>query len=585
MIDKSVMKQIIQETLTSIVDNFKNEGLLPAETTTRIMVENTKDKKNGDYATNLAMLLAKPMKMKPIEIANLIVKAIPQNDKITKVEIAGPGFINFFVSKNYLASQIEAILNDQHLGVTLAPSPETIVVDYSSPNVAKEMAVHHIRSTVIGDAVVRIMEFLGHKVIRANHIGDWGTQFGMLIAYLEKKENENATNLELSDLEAFYREAKKCYESDEEFAVKARGYVVKLQSGDEYCLKMWKKLVNITMVQNQEIYNRLNISLTDKDIMGESLYNPMLKPLVEDLINKKLAVKDEGAMVVYLDKFADKDGNPRGVIVQKKDGGFLYTTTDIACTKYRCETLHANRIICFADSRQHEHLVMSWEIAKLAGYVPEGVVLEHGAFGMMLGKDGKPFKTRDGGTVKLKDLLNEAEARAAKLIESRNNDLPDEMKPEVIKTIAMGAVKYADLSKNRTTDYIFDWDNMLTFEGNTAPYLQYAYSRICSIFRKAADCSIGKVQITTDEEESLGQHLIKFNETVNAAANKIAPHIICSYIYDLAGLFMRFYEACPINKSDVPAEIKSSRLALCKATADIIKTGLNLLGINVLERM
>ena len=579
------MKQIIQETLTSIVDNFKNEGLLPAETTTRIMVENTKDKKNGDYATNLAMLLAKPMKMKPIEIANLIVKAIPQNDKITKVEIAGPGFINFFVSKNYLASQIEAILNDQHLGVTLAPSPETIVVDYSSPNVAKEMAVHHIRSTVIGDAVVRIMEFLGHKVIRANHIGDWGTQFGMLIAYLEKRENENATNLELSDLEAFYREAKKCYESDEEFAVKARGYVVKLQSGDEYCLKMWKKLVNITMVQNQEIYNRLNISLTDKDIMGESLYNPMLKPLVEDLINKKLAVKDEGAMVVYLDKFADKDGNPRGVIVQKKDGGFLYTTTDIACTKYRCETLHANRIICFADSRQHEHLVMSWEIAKLAGYVPEGVVLEHGAFGMMLGKDGKPFKTRDGGTVKLKDLLNEAEARAAKLIESRNNDLPDEMKPEVIKTIAMGAVKYADLSKNRTTDYIFDWDNMLTFEGNTAPYLQYAYSRICSIFRKAADCSIGKVQITTDEEESLGQHLIKFNETVNAAANKIAPHIICSYIYDLAGLFMRFYEACPINKSDVPAEIKSSRLALCKATADIIKTGLNLLGINVLERM
>lgn len=579
------MKQIIQETLTSIVDNFKNEGLLPAETTTRIMVENTKDKKNGDYATNLAMLLAKPMKMKPIEIANLIVKAIPQNDKITKVEIAGPGFINFFVSKNYLASQIEAILNDQHLGVTLALSPETIVVDYSSPNVAKEMAVHHIRSTVIGDAVVRIMEFLGHKVIRANHIGDWGTQFGMLIAYLEKKENENATNLELSDLEAFYREAKKCYESDEEFAVKARGYVVKLQSGDEYCLKMWKKLVNITMVQNQEIYNRLNISLTDKDIMGESLYNPMLKPLVEDLINKKLAVKDEGAMVVYLDKFADKDGNPRGVIVQKKDGGFLYTTTDIACTKYRCETLHANRIICFADSRQHEHLVMSWEIAKLAGYVPEGVVLEHGAFGMMLGKDGKPFKTRDGGTVKLKDLLNEAEARAAKLIESRNNDLPDEMKPEVIKTIAMGAVKYADLSKNRTTDYIFDWDNMLTFEGNTAPYLQYAYSRICSIFRKAADCSIGKVQITTDEEESLGQHLIKFNETVNAAANKIAPHIICSYIYDLAGLFMRFYEACPINKSDVPAEIKSSRLALCKATADIIKTGLNLLGINVLERM
>ena len=501
------------------------------------------------------------------------------------MEIAGPGFINFFVSKNYLAAQVEAILSDDHLGVKVTDKPETVVIDYSSPNVAKEMAVHHIRSTVIGDAVVRILEFLGHKVIRANHIGDWGTQFGMLIAYLEKKENENASNLELSDLEAFYREAKKCYESDEEFAVKARGYVVKLQSGDEYCLKMWKKLVNITMVQNQEIYNRLNISLTEKDIMGESLYNPMLKPLVEDLVNKNLAVKDDGAMVVYLKSFADKDGNPRGVIVQKKDGGFLYTTTDIACTKYRCETLGANRIICFADSRQHEHLMMSWEIARLAGYVPEGVVLEHGAFGMMLGKDGKPFKTRDGGTVKLKDLLNEAESRAAELISQRNNDLPDNLKDEVIKTVAMGAVKYADLSKNRTTDYVFDWDNMLTFEGNTAPYLQYAYSRIQSIFKKAGEAKPGKIVITTPEEEALAQQFVKFNEVVNNAANKIAPHIICTYVYELAGLFMRFYEACPINKDEVAEDVKASRLALCKAASSIIKTGLNMLGINVLDRM
>ena len=320
------MKQKIQDILTEIVEQFKKNNLIPQDATVRVMIENTKDKKNGDYATNLAMLLAKPMKKKPQEIASLIVDSIPVTNEITKVEIAGPGFINFFVSKNYLASQVEAILNDEHLGVKTAAKPETVVIDYSSPNVAKEMAVHHIRSTVIGDAVVRILEFLGHKVIRANHIGDWGTQFGMLIAYLEKKENENASNLELSDLEAFYREAKKCYESDEEFAVKARGYVVKLQSGDEYCLKMWKKLVNITMVQNQEIYDRLNISLTENDIMGESLYNPMLKPLVEDLVNKNLAVKDDGAMVVYLKNFADKDGNPRGVIVQKKDGGFLYTT-------------------------------------------------------------------------------------------------------------------------------------------------------------------------------------------------------------------------------------------------------------------
>lgn len=581
----AIMKQKIQDILTEIVEQFKKNNLIPQDATIRVMIENTKDKKNGDYATNLAMLLAKPMKKKPQEIASLIVDSIPVTDEITKVEIAGPGFINFFVSKNYLASQVEAILNDEHLGVKTAAKPETVVIDYSSPNVAKEMAVHHIRSTVIGDAVVRILEFLGHKVIRANHIGDWGTQFGMLIAYLEKKENENASNLELSDLEAFYREAKKCYESDEEFAVKARGYVVKLQSGDEYCLKMWKKLVNITMVQNQEIYDRLNISLTENDIMGESLYNPMLKPLVEDLVNKNLAVKDEGAMVVYLKNFADKDGNPRGVIVQKKDGGFLYTTTDIACTKYRCETLGANRIICFADSRQHEHLMMSWEIARLAGYVPDGVVLEHGAFGMMLGKDGKPFKTRDGGTVKLKDLLNEAETRAAELIAQRNNDLPEDLREQVIKTVAMGAVKYADLSKNRTTDYVFDWDNMLTFEGNTAPYLQYAYSRIQSIFKKAGDAEPGSIVINTPEEEALAQQFVKFNEAVNNAAAKIAPHLICTYVYELAGLFMRFYEACPINKDDVPADIKASRLSLCKAASSILKTGLGMLGINVLDRM
>ena len=430
----------------------------------------------------------------------------------------------------------------------------------------------------------RILEFLGHNVIRANHIGDWGTQFGMLIAYLEKKENENATALELSDLEAFYREAKVCYDSDEEFAEKARSYVVKLQSGDSYCRQMWQKLVKITMEQNQAIYDRLNISLTEKDIMGESLYNPMLKPLVEDLTKKGLAVKDEGAMVVYLKSFADKDGNPRGVIVQKKDGGFLYTTTDIACTKYRCEKFHINRMICFADSRQHEHLLMAWEIARLAGYVPEGVSLEHGAFGMMLGKDGKPFKTRSGGTVKLKDLLDEAIVRATKLFDSRSSDIADEEKENVIKTIAMGAVKYADLSKNRTTDYIFDWDNMLTFEGNTAPYLQYAYSRIQSIFKKT-DLPEGTIKIEHEAEEQLAQKLLKFNEVVNLAAEKAMPHLLCTYLYELSTLFMRFYEACPINKNEIDKEVRMSRLSLCKTTQNIIKQGLSLLGINVLDRM
>ncbi len=578
------MKAHIQEKLTEIVSNLKQENLLDTNANVKIMVENTKDKSHGDYATNLAMLLAKPLKKKPLEIAQIIVEKLSSDDKIDRTEIAGPGFINFFIKKDFLNTQINDLHNDPRLGVAKVTNPQTIVIDYSSPNVAKEMAVHHIRSTVIGDSVVRILEFLGHNVIRANHIGDWGTQFGMLIAYLEKKENENATALELSDLEAFYREAKVCYDSDEEFAEKARSYVVKLQSGDSYCRQMWQKLVKITMKQNQAIYDRLNISLTEKDIMGESLYNPMLKPLIEDLTKKGLAVKDEGAMVVYLKSFADKDGNPRGVIVQKKDGGFLYTTTDIACTKYRCEKFHINRMICFADSRQHEHLLMAWEIARLAGYVPEGVSLEHGAFGMMLGKDGKPFKTRSGGTVKLKDLLDEAIVRATKLFDSRSSDISDEEKENVIKTIAMGAVKYADLSKNRTTDYIFDWDNMLTFEGNTAPYLQYAYSRIQSIFKKT-DLPEGTIKIEHEAEEQLAQKLLKFNEVVNLAAEKAMPHLLCTYLYELSTLFMRFYEACPINKNEIDKEVRMSRLSLCKTTQNIIKQGLSLLGINVLDRM
>ncbi len=578
------MKEYIQNLLANIVSELKEQNVLPAETQVRIMVENAKDKAHGDYATNIAMLLARPLKMKPVDIANMIVSKIPADDHIAKTEVAGPGFINFFANSDFLAKKANIMLKDPKLGVKSNKKPETVVIDYSSPNVAKEMAVHHIRSTVIGDSVVRILEFLGNKVVRANHIGDWGTQFGMLIACLEKKENENASALELSDLEAFYREAKKYYDEDPSFAEKARGYVVKLQSGDEYCRTMWKKLVKITMDQNQDIYNRLNISLTEKDVMGESLYNPMLKPIVDDLIQKKLAVKDEGAMVVYLDSFKDKDGKPRGVIVQKQDGGYLYTTTDIACTKYRVEHFGANRIIVFADSRQHEHLLMAWDIAKLAGYLPDNVSVEHASFGMMLGKDGKPFKTRTGGTVKLKDLLNEAEKRAQELMAERNSDLSPEEKEKVIHEIAMGAVKYADLSKNRTTDYIFDWDNMLTFEGNTSPYLQYAYSRVRSIFKKA-NTEPGKIIITNGDEEALIQKFLKFNETVNSAAEKAIPHLICTYLYELSGLFMRFYESCPINKDDIPMEVKQSRLAIAKGTADILETGLGLLGIKVLDRM
>ncbi|MFC3912981.1 arginine--tRNA ligase [Pseudaeromonas sharmana] len=580
------MKEHIHQLLEQCVTNLIAAGVVPADVAPRIQVDNTKDKAHGDLATNLAMLLAKPAGKNPRELAQMIIDALPDSERVAKVEIAGPGFINFYLDSQWLARQVQALAADPRLGVKVAIPAQTIVVDYSAPNVAKEMAVHHIRSTVIGDAATRTLEFLGHTVIRANHVGDWGTQFGMLIAYLEKMENEHASDMELADLEAFYREAKKHYDEDEAFAERARGYVVKLQGGDEYCRTMWKKLVDLTMAQNQRIYDRLNVSLSAKDVMGESLYNPMLPQIVSDLQAKGMAVEDDGALVVYLDEYKGKDGETMGVIIRKKDGGYLYTTTDIACAKYRVETLGADRVLYFIDSRQHQHLMQAWTIARKAGYVPEQVSLEHAAFGMMLGKDGKPFKTRSGGTVKLAELLDEAEQRARDLMASRNSDLAADEQAAVVHAVAMGAIKYADLSKNRTTDYIFDWDNMLAFEGNTAPYLQYAYTRIQSIFRRAgADARPGAVVLDAPAEEALAQKLMQFNDAVQAVAAKGMPHLMCTYLYELSGLFMTFYEACPINKDGVSAELKASRLTLCDATAKVLRQGLDLLGIQVLERM
>jgi arginyl-tRNA synthetase len=578
------MKQFIQQLLSDCIANFKKQGLIAAEFEPRFTIENTRDKKNGDLATNLAMVICKKMGKKPQEAAQMIIDSIPASDRIARIEIAGPGFINFFMSCAHVGSRIYAVSQDPRIGVEKVSNPQTVVVDYSSPNVAKEMAVHHIRSTVIGDSVVRVLEFLGHKVIRANHVGDWGTQFGMLIAYLEKMENESASDLEVSDLEAFYRSAKVLYDEDEEFAERARKYVVRLQGGDDYCRKMWQKLVQMTMVQNQRIYDRLNVSLKPENVMGESMYNSMLAGIAEDLEKRGMAVTDDGALVVYLDEFKGKDGSPMGVIIRKSDGGFLYTTTDIACAKYRVEELHADRILYFIDSRQHDHLMQAWAIARKAGYVPENVSLEHESFGMMLGKDGRPFKTRSGGTVKLSELLDEAEKRVEALLAERGNDLSPEEKAVVVHEVAMGAVKYADLSKNRTTDYIFDWDSMLSFDGNTAPYLQYAYTRIRSVFRKT-DLKPGAVKLICPQEENLALKLLQFGEVVSQVAVKGMPHLLCTYLYELSGLFMTFYEACPINRSDVENAIRESRLTLCKVTGDTIKTGLSLLGINVLEKM
>ena len=541
----------------------------------------------GDYQANGMMAVAKKLGMAPRQLAEQVLTHLDLNGIASKVEIAGPGFINIFLDPAFLAEHVQQALASDRLGVA-TPEKQTIVVDYSAPNVAKEMHVGHLRSTIIGDAAVRTLEFLGHKVIRANHVGDWGTQFGMLIAWLEKQQQENAGEMELADLEGFYRDAKKHYDEDEEFAERARNYVVKLQSGDEYFREMWRKLVDITMTQNQITYDRLNVTLTRDDVMGESLYNPMLPGIVADLKAKGLAVESEGATVVFLDEYKNKEGEPMGVIIQKKDGGYLYTTTDIACAKYRYETLHADRVLYYIDSRQHQHLMQAWTIVRKAGYVPDCVPLEHHMFGMMLGKDGKPFKTRAGGTVKLSDLLDEALERARRLVAEKNPDMSADELEKLANAVGIGAVKYADLSKNRTTDYIFDWDNMLAFEGNTAPYMQYAYTRVLSVFRKAnIDENVlanATVTITEDREVQLAARLLQSEETLSVVARDGTPHVMCAYLYDLAGLFSGFYEHCPILSAE-NEEVRNSRLKLAQLTAKMLKLGLETLGIETLERM
>jgi len=541
----------------------------------------------GHYQVNGVMAIAKILAIPPRQLAKKVVNFIDLKDVASKIEIVDPGFINIFLNRQWLAKQIDQILiAPKKLGIS-SVLPQTVVVDYSSPNVAKEMHVGHLRSTIIGDVIARTLTFLGHNVIRANHVGDWGTQFGMLIAYLEKVQHNNLDNMALSDLEAFYRAAQKNYDENKEFAQRSRAYVVKLQAGDEQCRKVWRQLVDITMTQNQISYNRLHVTLTKNDIMGESLYNPMLPDIVADLKAQGIAVENAGATMVFFNEHKNKAGEPTTVIIQKKDGGYLYITSDIACVKYRCETLGADRILYYTDSRQHQHLTQTWSIARKAGYIPESVLLEHHMFGMMLGKDRKPFKTRTGGNVKLTDLLDEAIKRADELICEKNLDMPAEELKKLVNAIGIGAVKYADLSKNRTTDYIFDWDNMLTFDGNTAPYMLYAYSRVISIFKRAAidETSLTiPLVINEDHEVTLATHLLQFEEAITIVARDGTPHVMCTYLYNLAVLFSSFYEKCPILNA-TSKQICHSRLKLALLTAKILKQGLDTLGIQTVERM
>ncbi len=542
----------------------------------------------GDYQFNGAMALAKSLKQKPRDIAEKLLSAVELDDIADKLEVAGPGFINIHLSSTWLANRLETQSAEANLGVSV-PKPQTVVVDYSSPNLAKEMHVGHLRTTIIGDAVVKTLEFMGHKVLRQNHMGDWGTQFGMLLAHLsDKLEANQVAETALSDLEVFYREAKVRFDEEEGFANRAREYVVRLQSGDPDCARLWQQFIDVSVAHSQEVYDKLNVSLTCEHIMGESAYNEDLPRVVHALQQQGLAIEDQGAQVVFLPEMADKEGKPAAYIVQKTGGGYLYSTTDLAAIRYRVGTLGADRILILTDARQALHFKQTELVARKAGFLPEHVSYEHCPFGMMLGSDGKPFKTRSGGTVKLVELLDEAVERAEVLLAKRDSELSAAERKEVARKVGIGAVKYADLSMNRTTDYKFNWDTMLSFEGNTAPYLQYAFTRVQSIFRKAGvqpGSQDAPLRLEAPQEQALALKIAQFEEAIQAVSADATPHVLCTYLYELASLFMSFYEACPMLKEGVSAANKASRLRLAALTAATLGQGLELLGIETLDKM
>ena len=543
----------------------------------------------GDYQANGVMGAAKKHKTNPRELATKVVDNLQLAGIASHVELAGPGFINIHLNEQWLSSQLNNITNDARIGVSQRETPQTVVVDYSAPNLAKEMHVGHLRSTIIGDAVVRALEFRGDKVIRQNHMGDWGTQFGMLIAHLsDKLASDEVAETALSDLENFYREAKIRFDNEEGFADRARADVVKLQSGDADSAKLWQQFIDISITHSEEIYQKLNVSLTRNDIMGESAYNTDLSNVIDELMAKEIAVEDQGAKVVFIDEMANKEGEPSVFIVQKSGGGFLYATTDLSACRYRSNELKADRIIIFTDARQSLHFKQVEVVSRNAGFLPDNVAYQHCPFGMMMGNDGKPFKTRTGGTIKLAALLDEAIIRASDVIREKNPDYNEEKLAEIASKVGIGAVKFADLSKNRTSDYIFNWKTMLSFEGATAPYLQYAYSRIQSISSKAlVDESAVKaiIKIIEPQEKALALKILQLEDVIDAVISECTPNLLCNYLYELASLYMSFYEACPILKEGIDVEVKNSRLALGQIIAKTLKQGLDVLGIEVMDRM
>ena len=585
--------------MTSTVELLKikfNQALVAAfgedfATTDPMVVEAT-NPKFGDYQCNVAMSLTKPLKSNPRAIATQIINHLSLDEICEPPEIAGPGFINLRLKTDYLKTQLQKMLGDERLNIPQVNPPQRMIVDFSSPNIAKEMHVGHLRSTIIGDCIARILEFQGHDVLRLNHVGDWGTQFGMLITYLKEVYPDALTTanaLDLGDLVEFYRQAKVRFDQDETFKETARQEVVKLQAGAEDSRRAWQLLCEQSRQEFQLIYDDLDIQLTER---GESFYNPFLPAIIEELDKIGLLVEDQGAKCVFLQGFTNKDGEPLPLIVQKTDGGYNYATTDLAALRHRIETEKATRIIYVTDAGQSNHFMQVWQVAKRAGWIPENVELVHVPFGVVKGEDGKKLKTRSGETVRLRELLDEAINHAQTDLETR---LKAEERTEteafidhVAQVVGLSAVKYADLSQNRTSDYIFSFDKMLSLQGNTAPYLLYAYVRIQGISRKG---DIDWQQLGTDikivlEEDAecvLAKHLLQLQDVLEEVAHDLFPNRLCQYLFELSQKFNQFYEQCSVMKAEEPQ--RTSRIALCDLTARTLKLGLSLLGIPVLERM
>ena len=558
-------------------------AVLPDADVSAVLVRPCPDPKFGDYQSNALMSLAKMRKINPRQLATDTLAKLDVSDVCEKVEIAGAGFLNLRLKRSVLTQTLEAAVRGEHLFFEKTTAPKTTVIDFSSPNVAKPMHVGHIRSTILGDSLARTLRLLGHRVITDNHIGDWGTQFGKMLVGWKKFLDHDALSIDpISEMERLYKLVNCAGETDERVLEEARQELVKLQRGDEENCKIWGEMLALSQRQFDEIYSRLDVKFDVS--LGESRYNDRLAPLVDDLLEKKIARESEGAIAIFFDDNPQLKAHP--ALIRKSDGGFNYTTTDLATLAFRLRKWKPDEIIYVTDGRQQLHFQQLFAAFR-KWHGESSIKLAHVWFGSILGEDGKPFKTRSGETVKLAGLLDEAEERAFKIVSEKNPDLPEAQRREIARVVGLGAVKYADLLPNRQSDYIFSWDKMLALNGNTAPYLQYAYARIKSIFRKLETSNAAHrtstIELKAPEEIALARHLLNFGLTLEAVAEEYRSNFLCNYLFDLAAKFTSFYENCPVLKAD--AATRASRLALCDLTARVLKQGLDSLGIETVEQM